>query len=163
MRMLYHPIASQSITRREFIRLGGIGLAAALGLTVPTNRNLSNLLKFNISHKILDNINYTEVLPPNLQGRVLNDIIDVYDIPSFKGNRVNSYWRDWVLPITDVTIGKSEDSFNMVWYKVGDEGYVHSGVLQPVFTITNPVVTQIPEAGALTEVTVPFTDAHWYP
>jgi lipoprotein-anchoring transpeptidase ErfK/SrfK len=163
MRMLYHPIASQSITRREFIRLGGIGLAAALGLTVPSTRNLSNFLNLNIPHNILDNINYTEVLPPNLQGRVLNDIIDVYDVPSFKGNRVNSYWRDWVLPLTDVTIGKSEDSFNMVWYKVGDEGYVHSGVLQPVFTITNPVVTQIPEAGALTEVTVPFTDAHWDP
>jgi lipoprotein-anchoring transpeptidase ErfK/SrfK len=93
----------------------------------------------------------------------LDDDIDVFDIPSFKGNRVNNYWRDWILPISGVTVGKSEESFNMVWYKVGNEGYVHSGSLQPVFTSTNPVITQIPEEGTLAEVTVPFTDAHWNP
>jgi lipoprotein-anchoring transpeptidase ErfK/SrfK len=112
---------------------------------------------------ILQNIDKFEVLPPNQQGRVLDDEINVYDMPSLKGNRVNSYWRDWILPITGITIGSSEDSFNLTWYKVGDEGYVHSGSLQPVFTIINPAIAQIPVEGALAEVTVPFTDAHWDP
>jgi lipoprotein-anchoring transpeptidase ErfK/SrfK len=165
--MLHHPIASQSITRREFIRIGGMGLAAALGFVLPPSRKflhfLNQYLPSNSAHGILEDMDKIEVLSPNQQGRVLDDTINVYDIPSLKGNRVNSYWRDWVLPITGVTVGKSEESFNMTWYKVGDEGYVHSGVLQPVFTITNPVITQIPEEGALAEVTVPFTDARWDP
>jgi lipoprotein-anchoring transpeptidase ErfK/SrfK len=167
MIMFHHPIASQSITRREFIKLGGMGLATMLGFVLPPTSNLSRLLSLNYSSTfplvILEEINNLEILPPNQQGRVLDNTINVYDIPSYKGNRVNSYWRDWVLPLTGVTIGKSEESFNIVWYKVGDEGYVHSGVLQPVFTITNPVITQIPEEGTLAEVTVPFTDAHWDP
>jgi lipoprotein-anchoring transpeptidase ErfK/SrfK len=167
MRMLHQPIASQSITRREFIKLGGMGLVAALGLVLPSSKKISRLFNSKYSSSIprgiLDDFYQLEILPPDQQGRVLDEIIYVYNKPSFKGERMNSYWRDWVLPITGITVGKSEESFNMVWYKVGDEGYVHSGVLQPVFTITNPVVTQIPEAGTLAEVTVPFTDAHWDP
>lgn len=167
MRMRNHLIASQSITRREFIKLGGMGIAAALGFVIPSSRNLSRLLGhnifLNIPDSIFDDINKVEVLPPNQQGRVLDASINVYDIPSFNGTRVNNYWRDGILSISGVTIGKSEDSFNLVWYKVGGEGYVHSGAIQPVFTMTNPVISQIPREGALAEVTVPFTDAHWDP
>jgi lipoprotein-anchoring transpeptidase ErfK/SrfK len=165
--MLNHLIASQSITRREFIKLGGMGIVAALGFVFPSSRNLTRLISHNFHVKqadcIFDDIYTVEVLPPNQQGRVLDESINVYDIPSFEGSRVNNYWRDGILPISGITIGKSEDSFNMVWYKVGSEGYVHSGSIQPVFTITNPVITQIPQEGALFEVTVPFTDAHWDP
>jgi lipoprotein-anchoring transpeptidase ErfK/SrfK len=168
MRALYHPISTQSITRRNFLKLGGMGVVAALGLSFPTSKKLSILfdqLSFGSDYSsfIHKAIHKVEVLPPNQQGRVLDAILNVYDAPTFSGTRVNSYWRDKVLPITDVTIGKSEDSFNMVWYKVGKEGYVHSGAIQPVFTITNPVITQIPQEGTLGEVTVPFTDAHWDP
>jgi hypothetical protein len=102
-------------------------------------------------------------LPTNQQGRVLDESINVYDIPSFQGKKVNNYWRDTVLSLAGLTVGSSIDSFNTVWYKVGDEGYVHSGSLQPVFTITNPVASQLPPDGSLAEVTVPFTDAHWDP
>lgn len=168
MRLHNHLIASQSITRREFLRCGGMGIAAALGFFIPSSKYLSRFLdqynfRPNLPISILDDINKIEVLPPNQQGRVLDASINVYDKPSFSSTIVNRYWRDWVLPITEVTIGNSEDSFNMVWYKVGDEGYVHSGVIQPVFTITNPVISQIPKGGTLAEVTVPFTDAHWDP
>ncbi len=165
--MHHHPTTSQSITRREFIRLGSTGMAVALGLVSPSMRNISRLLDQNYylgsNSSILESITNIEVLAPNQQGRVLDDELDIYDIPSFKGNRVNNYWRDWVLPISGLTVGKSEDSFNMVWYKIGDEGYAQSGSLQPVFTITNPVINQIPEQGTLAEVTVPFTDARWDP
>jgi len=168
MNLHNHPIATQSITRREFLRLGEMGIAAALGLFIPSSKNFSRFLdkynyRSNIPNNILEDINKIEVIPPNQQGRVLELSVNVYDKPTFSGTRVNRYWRDWILPITDITIGTSEDSFNMVWYKVGEEGYVHSGVIQPVFTITNPVITQIPEGGTLAEITVPFTDAHWDP
>ena len=168
MRLHNHPIASQSITRREFLRLGGTGFAAALGVFIPSNKILYSILnqfyiRSSFPDRILEHINQIAIIPPNQQGRVLDPSINVYDKPTFSGSLVKRYWRDWVLPLADVTIGKSEDSFNMVWYKVGDEGYVHSGGIQPVFTITNPVITQIPQGGTLAEVTVPFTDAHWDP
>jgi lipoprotein-anchoring transpeptidase ErfK/SrfK len=68
-----------------------------------------------------------------------------------------------VLPITGVTLSSDplDENHNKVWYKVGDEGYTHSGSIQPVRTIHNPVEEEIPEPGVLAEVTVPFTDARW--
>jgi lipoprotein-anchoring transpeptidase ErfK/SrfK len=161
-----HQVASQSITRSEFIKLSGVGLLVAPGLFSPDAKFLSILIK-NIGNTAtfsdLDTTQIPESLPPNQQGRVLDSSIDIYDRPSFSGNRVKRYWRDWVLPLTGLTIGKSIDSFNLVWYKVGDEGYAHSGSIQPVFTDTNPVNTNIPAGGTLAEVTVPFTDSHWDP
>ncbi len=143
-------------------------MVAALGIIPPallktTEWPGSLSLGFDPISFDLDALHPAARLLPNQQGRVLDAALDVYDIPSFSGTRVNQYFRDWVLPITGVTVGKSIDSFNLVWYKVGEEGYVHSGSLQPVFTITNPVRSDIPLGGNLAEVTVPFTDAHWDP
>ena len=158
---------SPSISRRDFLKLGGLGFFTTLGLGSMPVKNIPRML-----NSILSADHFTDIssdylkamtIPAGQQGRVLVDSVNVYDVPSFEGKRINIYWRDRVLPLTGITIGKSIDSFNMVWYKVGDEGYVHSGDLQPVFTITNPVVRQIPPDGTLAEVTVPFTDAHWDP
>jgi len=165
--MVASPESSQLIGRRDFIILGGLGCCVFLGLSTMPMNNVSRLLNSLTNtaffeNSLLDTVKST-VLPAGQQGRVLADSVSVYDVPSFQGKRLNIYWRDRVLPLTGITIGNSLDSFNMVWYKVGDEGYVHSGDLQPVFTITNPVVTQVPPDGALAEVTVPFTDAHWDP
>ncbi len=168
MRQNSQPDPAQSITRKEFLKFGGLGIVAGLSLFTPDTKKFTNLLdQINRGSSALIHdlvvINPIGSLPLNQQGRVLDDIIDVYDIPTFSGAVQKRYWRDWVLPITGVSVGKSQDSFNLVWYKVGNEGYVHSGVLQPVFTITNPVRTDIPPGGTLAEVTVPFTDAHWKP
>ena len=141
---------------------------AALGLVIQSQSKMFHLFdrinkNWTNPEEALARFSFAEVLNPNQLGRVLNGSIDVYDVPSFNGKRVNTYWRDQTLPITDITIGKSEDSFNMVWYKVGEEGYTHSGAIQPVLTKTNPVVAQLPPDGAVAEVTVPYTDAHWDP
>ena len=162
------PGGSAIITRREFLRISTTGIMAAFGIAIPSHRILFHLLdRFNDywlkSNDPLDRFKYIEMLGPNQQGRVLDASVDIYDLPSLSAKRVNTYFRDWVLPITDITTGSSEDSFNMVWYKVGDEGYVHSGSIQPVLTQTNPVVSDIPPDGAVAEVTVPFTDARWDP
>ncbi len=168
MGTISHLVGSQFITRRGFLKLGGVGIAAALGIGFPSD--IDGLLRLNRinNHLSLRDEYFKQLIPteginPYQQGRVLESSINVYDIPSFRGKLVSTYWRDWVLPIREITIGKSDDSFNMVWYKVGVEGYAHSGSIQPVLTITNPVVTQIPPEGALAELTVPFTDARWDP
>jgi hypothetical protein len=97
---------------------------------------------------------------PEPLARVIDESITVYDIPSFQGKALRQYWKDMVLPITEVTIGDEEPAFNRVWYRIRQEGYAHSGSLQPVRTQLNPPVQDIPSVGALAEVTVPFTDAH---
>jgi len=159
---------SQDITRREFLRLSSLGLLAGMALTLPGRRYVNNL--FSQLHNrlppffdITETIYPIENISPNQLGRVLDAAIDIFDIPSFDGTRLSSYYRDQIIPISGLTVGKSEDSFNMVWYKVGEEGYAHSGSIQPVFTITNAIPDTTPTSGAVAEVTVPFTDARWDP
>jgi hypothetical protein len=97
------------------------------------------------------------------QGRVIVPRVSLYEKPSFASQEVNRYWRDTVLEITHVTIGDPEPAHNRVWYRLGTEGYAHSGEIQPVQTSLNPPVAELPKAGALGEITVPYTDAHRYP
>jgi lipoprotein-anchoring transpeptidase ErfK/SrfK len=168
MRLNSFTNRERSISRRDFLRLSSIGAAASLSIFMPSMHNMAHLLRLfnagftNIS-KNQDELNFSEILAPNQQGRVVEAYVDVFDSPTFSATRLNRYWRDRVLPITDITIGKSEDSFNMVWYKVGEEGFVHSGSIQPVFTVLNAINPNIPQGGTLGEVTVPFTDARWNP
>jgi hypothetical protein len=156
-----------SISRRQFVKMSCVGFVSALTFSPFPKKIIQQLL--NAQRPAFDqqaelkSVKTFESLAPNQQGRVLDDSVTVYDAPSFEGQKVDSYWRDTVLPLLSLSVGNSIDSFNMVWYRVSDKGYVHSGSLQPVFTITNPVVTQLPPEGCLAEVTVPFTDAHWDP
>ncbi len=127
------------LSRREFLKLGTSG---ALGLfTAPLRRWLQGL-------------------SPYQQGRVLYDQIDVFDRPSFDGEVVRHYWRDAIIPISEVTIGDDPD-YNRVWYRIGEEGYAHSGGIQPVQTLLQYPVTDIPPEGRLAELTVPYSDARW--
>jgi lipoprotein-anchoring transpeptidase ErfK/SrfK len=128
------------ISRRDFIKLGGVGL---LGLYLP--------------HLPLDPV-FTE-LAPGQQGRVADPTLTVYDIPSFEGGRVTTYWRDIVLPITGIGFNDDAKAYNRVWYQVSSEGYAYSGAIQPVRTVINEPASEIPPEGALAEVTVPYTDA----
>lgn len=159
---------STIITRRGFLKAGITGVAACFGIVFPSIKTLYQIFNSidGYRSRSQESPNYeksNEVLNPAQQGRVLDSSIDVFDLPSFNSRVVNTYFRDWVLPITDITVGSSEESFNMVWYKIGAEGYTHSGSIQPVFTKINPVITDLPMDGALAEVTVPFTDARWNP
>lgn len=130
---------SSSISRRDFIKLSGMGL---LGIFSP---HLSPLQK----------------LSAQQQGRVIYENIAVYKRPSLQSERMRLYWKDMILPITKATVGDKEPNYNRIWYQIAGEGYAHSGGVQPVRTLLNPVVEALPSEGALAEVTVPFTDALW--
>lgn len=128
-------------TRREFLKLNGLALA---GLCLAP-------------------FNSPDALPNEQQGRVLDASINLHDHPSFQGKVLDTFWKDMLLSITEVTIGDEEPAFNRTWYQINGNGYVHSGAVQPVRTILNPPTGDIPSGGALAEVTVPYTDAHWKP
>jgi len=132
------------LTRREFLKLGLLGMWLPIGRLLGTVTDFQNLY-------------------PDQQGRVLEEKVILYDIPSFSGKQVNVYWRDTVLPITKATVGDDEPAYNRIWYLLGNEGYAHSGLIQPVRTVLNLPSKDIPKGGMLAEVTVPFTDAYWSP
>ena len=104
-----HPLGSTFLTRRDFLRLGATGIVAALGFTLPSQRYLYQLLNQINKYWIKPRepkkyFNLIETLHPAQQGRVLDASIDVYDLPSFSARLVNTYYRDWILPITDISI-----------------------------------------------------------
>jgi hypothetical protein len=127
-----------ALTRREFLKMSGAGF---MGLFITPHLTFQD---------------------PQLEneGRVLEEVVNVYTKPSFSSEKVREYWKDMVLPISEVTIGDDVPAYNRVWYRIRDEGYVHSGVIQPVRTELNQPSTDIPPEGTLAEVTVPYTDAH---
>jgi hypothetical protein len=131
------------ISRRDFLKLSGLGLAS-----------------FGLWPSMRPQIQPRQQLS-NQQGRVIYDSIHTFDIPSFSGKITRQYWTDTIIPITEVTIGDNEPDYNRVWYRIGSEGYAHSGGIQPVKTLLQEPIADIPEGGQLSEVSVPYTDARW--
>lgn len=129
-----------ALSRRDFLKLAGYGF---LGLSLP-----------NIP--LTFNQNYYS----NLQGRVVEKSLWMYDEPSFQAKRIDMFWKDLVIPLTGATISEDENAHNRVWYEVDGRGYVYSGDVQPVSTLLNTPVSEVPRSGLLGEISVPFSDAH---
>jgi lipoprotein-anchoring transpeptidase ErfK/SrfK len=134
------------LTRQGFLKLAGLGLLRGL-----------------LPREWFAATGQAQLDTYPVQGRVTEGLVDLYDTPSFKANKVKMHWRDSVLPITTATIGDDEPSYNRIWYQIEGEGFVHSGAIQPVRTILNQPVWGISPVGALAEVTVPYTDARTAP
>ena len=127
-----------NLSRRDFLKLSGYGM---LGMILPEFPFVTQ-----------DDFS-------NIQGRVVDGVVWSFEEPNKKSKRKKAYWHDIVVPITNTTVGEDESAYNRVWYQVEDDGYVYSGGIQPVRTILN-TPQQISLAGALGEVSVPFTDTH---
>jgi lipoprotein-anchoring transpeptidase ErfK/SrfK len=138
----------QTLSRREFLKISG---SALLGLfTLPF---IPQGLR---TGRLAAPTDYT--LP---YGRVTADKIDGFDRPSFSAGLKQSYWKDLVLTITGVALGDEESGHNRVWYQVNHQSFVHSGDIQPVDILTNPILNTLNPNGQLAVVSVPFTDAVW--
>jgi lipoprotein-anchoring transpeptidase ErfK/SrfK len=128
---------SKKISRRDFLKLSGLGLA---GLFVPP---------FDLGDPFTA-----------LQGRVTTRMIWMYDRPSSEGTQVKFCQRDALLNLTNTAISEDVTSHNRIWYQVGNEGFIYSGNVQPVRTILNTPRMEVPRTGLLAEVSVPYTDAY---
>jgi lipoprotein-anchoring transpeptidase ErfK/SrfK len=137
-------LSINALSRRDFLKLTSYGI---LGLALP-----------DFSQNFL-----VQPFDTNLQGRVTEKSLWMYDEPSSQSKRVEIYWRDLVIPISGAAISEDEEAYNRVWYEVGDKGYVYSGNVQPVVTLLNDPINDIPPEGLLGEISVPFTDAHEEP
>jgi lipoprotein-anchoring transpeptidase ErfK/SrfK len=131
-------------SRRDFLKLSGLGLAGLFAPALPLNFVFNDPFEAQL-------------------GRVTSRLLWSYDRPSYDGTLVKMFWRDLLMPITNVTVSEDETAYNRVWYEIGTEGYVYSGNIQPVRTILNTPRKNTPESGLLAEVSVPYTDAHENP
>jgi hypothetical protein len=132
----------QKLSRRDFIKLSGLGMASLL--VPPLNFDFQG-----------------EFIPQ--QGRVTTRTIWVYDQPAFQANPLKIYTRDSLVNITNTAVSDDTSAHNRVWYQIDTVGYTYSGNVQPVQTVLNTPRLEIPKEGLLSEVSVPFTDAHEEP
>jgi hypothetical protein len=132
---------SSFLSRRDFLKLSG---AASLSIL------LSEL-----------GIHNAQAASVPGQGRVLYNSLIVRDTPAFSGTRLKSCPRDSILNIAAQEFGGVDGDYNRTWFRLADEGYVYSGGVQPVSTVLNQVVTDIPEKGIAGEITIPYTDSIW--
>ena len=138
----------RTISRREFLKLSSATLITLLALNKT-------------SYAYAESAKWDEPLL-NL-GRVTTNKVELYDKPSLDAKIIRTLWKDLVLPITKVEIGSGEPAHNKIWYQLNDEGFVHSGYVQPVEIKLNKPLTTKAEKNLLAEVTVPYTDAVWNP
>lgn len=139
------------LSRRDFLKLSGLGL---LGLSIPLRLSPTDT-DIRWSSVPLQAVSQEDIQ----QGRVTSRLVWLYDQPSFNAQRTKMYWRDSIIGITGVVISQDLGDYNRIWYEIGSEGYTYSGAIQPVQTMLNTPISNIPSTGLLAEVSVPFTDA----
>jgi hypothetical protein len=136
----------QNLSRREFLKLTGSSLFSVSWLPFAGES---------------DRINEFPSADDASLGRILSDRVLVYNQPSLSAKILKAFPRDQILPITRITLGDREPSYNRLWYELNNEGYVHSGAVQPVKINHNPAIDRLTQSNLLAEVTVPFTDTIW--
>ncbi|MBN2385885.1 MAG: L,D-transpeptidase [Anaerolineales bacterium] len=131
-------VPASPFSRRDFLKVSGAGL---LGLCLPA---------------ALAAPARAEDL---LLGRVAESQVEVRSEPSSQAPVLHTCSRDSLLAVSEIVISADLQAYNRVWYRLGAEGYVFSGGVQPVATHLNTPVSDLPRGGQLAEMTVPFSDA----
>ena len=131
-------------SRREFLRLSSAALISMLVLSRTSFAYADSGIQQNATTPL---------------GRLTMNRLNLFDIPNVKSKVIRKLTLDEVLPITNTAISSDNSTNNRIWYELNGEGFIHSGDVQPVANILNEMVTNIPSAGLLAEVSVPFTDA----
>lgn len=128
------------LSRRDFLKLSASGALALALSEMGIDRALA--------------------APPTSQGRITWSGIPLYEAPSFQSKELRLFGIDKVVNLKATIEGDEGygNPFNKTWYQV-DEGYTYSGWLQPVETIYQKAIYNIPAEGAgqLGEITVPMS------
>jgi hypothetical protein len=132
---------NESLSRRDFIKLGGFGLSS---------------LAFSQYFPFRGDQSYPEHIL-----RVTYPAASVYREPKMDATYVRDHYRDELITAYYDLIPPEGPAYNPLWYRVWG-GYMHSAYLQPVEIRFNNPIYYVREGGQLAEVTVPFTQAYGY-
>jgi len=131
------------LTRRDFLKLASAGTLAFALKDLRVDRALAAAVP--------------------TQGRIVFSGIPLYDAPSFLANKTYTFGKDEVVQVNGMDEnGDLGNPFNGTWYKING-GYAYSGYVMPVETRYQKPVFDIPKAGRLGEITVPFSDTRLAP
>lgn len=132
-------MVTATLSRRDFLKLGGAALLAAL---------LAEL-----------GLRPAGAAGPR-QGRVQATTLNVRDRPAFSGRKLRTLKRDALVEIAETVFGGEEGDYNRYWHRLADtEEYVYSGWVQPLEPRSNPLVDPLPAGGAPGEITAPYADS----
>jgi lipoprotein-anchoring transpeptidase ErfK/SrfK len=129
----------KSITRRDFLKLGGLTLAS-LAFT-PFLPEFNDYEDFELV-------------------RIAKDPVSVYEKPSDSSQIVTTWPRDSLVHIYDTVMAETPGN-NPHWYRVYG-GFMNAARVQKVRIHYNVPLSFIPPSKLLAEFTVPFTKAYRY-
>ena len=132
----------EKLSRRDFLKLSASGALALVLAEMGVDR--------------------VAAAPPASYGRITWSGIPLYDAPSFTAKKTHQFGIDQVVKLLSEVEGDEGNPYNKIWYQVED-GYTYSGWLQPVETVLNKPIYEIPSAGTLGEVTVPMSETRLAP
>jgi hypothetical protein len=127
-----------SLSRRDFLKLGGLGLSS---------------LAFSPSFDSFINFDDSDLV------RIAIKAVSVYSRPTDKSSIVSTWFRDELLRVYE-EVTADEPVNNPVWYRVWG-GYIHRAHLQRVKVLYNETLKSLNLDEGLkrpVEVTVPFTE-----
>jgi hypothetical protein len=138
--------SSSQFSRKEFIKLSGLGLGA-LALR-PLARPWAHL-PYQIDFPDAERL-----------GRVVDPVVTVRARPTTESEEIAELPEDTVLPLLREVVGYTPYR-NQRWFET-PQGYVWAPLLQPVKNISNVALTELPAAsngqGMWVEVTVPYVE-----
>ena len=133
-----------NLTRRQFLKLIGLGTCAAMLQRIPLSKVLAN----------------TNV--PKL-GRVARRDWPVFEEPNIKSRRKYGLNLDQVIPILETIVLTNDIGHSETWYRLAEDEFVSGALIQLVENRRNVSNAPIPEQGSLGEITVPAIDVYFQP
>ena len=146
---------NQNLSRRDFLKLSGVGLAGLGALAFKPYRTLD--LNYLSSYKRLPQFPSSEII-----GRVVDYGIDLRSSPTNDPNLNTSIANldpdtlvEWGRQVVGNVIGLSNQR-----YVETPQGYIYASVLQPTRNLPNTPIMEMPagQQGFWAEVTVPYVN-----
>jgi len=131
-----------SLTRREFLRLGGAALAGTAFLPLPPRIQAARARV--------------------RKGRVAEWAAWVRTEPDHRAPIVRRLRLDDVIAYFDEVEAEGRNRHNPIWFRTMN-GYIYSSTVQPVEVHLNTPVQHLPPHGLWGEISVPYTDARREP
>jgi lipoprotein-anchoring transpeptidase ErfK/SrfK len=129
----------RSISRREFLRLGGLTLTSlAFTSFLPDFGQFDDI----------------ELI------RVAKDPVSVYKKPDDTSQIIATWPRDSLIHVYE-TVNSGTPAYNPIWYRVFG-GYMHRARVQQVRVHYNVPLSSAPKTKIISELTVPYTQAYRY-
>lgn len=133
---------SEKISRREFLKVGALGIAAT---TLRPWQNFPPAAEFPDSERL---------------GRVADPVVTLRSSPSVNATEIGELREDTVVPWLREVAGYTPYR-SQRWVET-DQGYVWSPLLQPVKNLPNNAISSLPASsqgqGMWVEVTVPYVN-----